>query len=89
MHQSNIKQPISEILNYKGHKFEIITKRDQLINLHSVTEIKVDGITIITLTDVYADFDIKGDPKIDLIHYHNHLSAGWIDLKTLIQWKEK
>lgn len=77
---------MSESLYVKGHKFEIVTKRGEMgqyLSFHNVVELSVDGIQVMFLTDVFADFDIKGEPKIDLLHYDTHLPGGWIALSTL------
>ena len=86
MQQSPIKQPWTESLTVNSHKFEIITQRTKdetgFITMHTKTQILVDSVPVIMLIDIYADFDVRGDPKIDLFSYDSKRSCGWIDLKT-------
>lgn len=66
---------VSQKIN--GIEFEIEEVKDQFLNFHNTMIIRLNDFEIARLTDVYADFK---DHRIDLVHYHNKLGAGFIDV---------
>ena len=79
----DIEPSLTTTLTYKGHIFEICTKRGDMgkyLTLHNVVEISIDGLQVLFLTDTEAHFDTN---KIDLCSLDGKGYKGWLNLNVL------